>query len=312
MRGQLLKIHWGIGNEYVPIPEGAERTIITKEDWNKMGMVTYNPTLEQLDLGKKRNVIELRYKRDEQVDRNVRDSDYARWGKSRIWWSPSRSRGKAQWSDDNDLKYSGIVDIVDVDILGGEPPVGRLKKSVSVIVKARPKQKELRDQLIYLDKSCAISGEEQRAAIEAAHIVPVKADGQEVISNAFLLRADLHRLFDAGLFWFELTDCAYVKFGRSLSPYYSDLLAGKSLPKKTFERVGDALRLRAMLPDSKGPGIKLTEGRNLGDAVEKLRIDALDIGRLNPGFGAVSLPDGLARPGWFRGQARIDAAPMKG
>lgn len=94
MRGQLLKIHWDIGNEYVPIPEDGEQTVITKEDWKKRGLVTYNPTLEQLDLGKARNLIELRYRRDEQVDPNVRDSDYARWGKSRIWWSPSRSGGK--------------------------------------------------------------------------------------------------------------------------------------------------------------------------------------------------------------------------
>ena len=126
-----------------------------------------------------------------------------------------------------------------------------------MIVKARPRQQALRDQLLCLDKHCAISGEREAAAIEAAHVVPVKAGGQEVIGNALLLRADIHRLFDAGLFWFEVSmDRAYVKHVAGLSQKYWDLLTDKSLPESTFQRVGKALRLRSKLPGGNGARVE--------------------------------------------------------
>lgn len=63
----------------------------------------------------------------------------------------------------------------------------------------RPEQALLK--LIALSESprCAISGCEVVECIDLAHIVPVKNGGPELIENTLLLRADLHRLFDAGL-----------------------------------------------------------------------------------------------------------------
>jgi putative restriction endonuclease len=46
------------------------------------------------------------------------------------------------------------------------------------------------------DRRCAVTGERTLPALEAAHIVPVKNDGQHEISNGLLLRRDLHGLFD--------------------------------------------------------------------------------------------------------------------
>ena len=56
-----------------------------------------------------------------------------------------------------------------------------------------------REVLEYCGSACLISGCETLEVIEAAHIVPVSEGGYDVAGNGLPLRADLHRLFDAGL-----------------------------------------------------------------------------------------------------------------
>lgn len=48
-------------------------------------------------------------------------------------------------------------------------------------------------------RKCAITGESTLIALEAAHIVPYSQLGTHDVTNGMLLRADFHRLFDAGL-----------------------------------------------------------------------------------------------------------------
>jgi putative restriction endonuclease len=49
-------------------------------------------------------------------------------------------------------------------------------------------------------RRCAITGESTLLALEAAHIVPyAEEQGSHDVRNGLLLRADFHRLFDAGL-----------------------------------------------------------------------------------------------------------------
>ena len=45
---------------------------------------------------------------------------------------------------------------------------------------------------------CAVSTEHSLPALEAAHIKPYSHGGEHEISNGLLLRADIHKLFDAG------------------------------------------------------------------------------------------------------------------
>lgn len=47
-------------------------------------------------------------------------------------------------------------------------------------------------------RKCAISGEKTMPVLEAAHIKPYGLSGPHFISNALLLRSDLHKLFDSG------------------------------------------------------------------------------------------------------------------
>lgn len=48
-------------------------------------------------------------------------------------------------------------------------------------------------------RRCAITGESTLPVLEAAHIVPYANEGSHDIRNGLLLRADFHKLFDAGL-----------------------------------------------------------------------------------------------------------------
>ena len=58
-------------------------------------------------------------------------------------------------------------------------------------------QARFRAMLFSVDECCAVSGESCPTVLEAAHIVSVKDGGNEVLSNGILLRANLHRLYDA-------------------------------------------------------------------------------------------------------------------
>src|SRR5271165_5778914 len=248
----LLNIHWPYGEEYVPIPPERTPTITTVERWRQSGTnVTYTARLEHPDLEHHRFV--LRYVRDDNTDPEVLDPDNeVLWGRSEIAWKPRLRTGTAVWFDDDGTTFKAPI-----DVLGGEAPVTDEFRDVSVIVKVkyRPGQQALRNQLLCLDGCCVISGERQPAALEAAHVVPVKAGGREVIGNAILLRADLHRLFDAAQFWFQpAADRAVVMPSERLSQSYRDLLGGKGLTGKTLERVRQSLVLRFGLPDGHGPG----------------------------------------------------------
>jgi hypothetical protein len=63
----------------------------------------------------------------------------------------------------------------------------------------RPLQALMRKMLLATQQRCVISGCEIECCLEAAHLLPVKNGGKETPENMVLLRADLHRLYDAGL-----------------------------------------------------------------------------------------------------------------
>ena len=79
-------------------------------------------------------------------------------------------------------------------------------------------------------------------ALDAAHLIPAATGENDVPRNGITLRADLHRLFDAGLFTFG-TDGQVVNIASGLSPYYRELLKDKCLPRATLNRVGVTLAL---------------------------------------------------------------------
>ena len=105
------------------------------------------------------------------------------------------------------------------------------------------RESRFRDNVLDEDGRCVISGETTRAVLDAAHLRPVKEGGEECIENGFILRTDLHRLFDRGMFFISPEDGTIV-FDKNLSKYYKELLCHSPLPQPTRCRVREALQER--------------------------------------------------------------------
>jgi putative restriction endonuclease len=70
------------------------------------------------------------------------------------------------------------------------------------------------------ERRCAMTGERSLPALEAAHIKPYGKDGPHRVSNGLLLRADLHRLFDAG--YMTVTPDLHIKVSRQLKEEFDN------------------------------------------------------------------------------------------
>ena len=113
------------------------------------------------------------------------------------------------------------------------------------------RDEQFRHQIISLDKKCVISGETTRAALDAAHIIPAAEDGNEIRRNGIALRADIHRLYDAKMFFIDPKSGKPVIDNESIDQLsddqsfetYRNLLdASEGLPSETLKRVSEALR----------------------------------------------------------------------
>jgi hypothetical protein len=74
------------------------------------------------------------------------------------------------------------------------------QRTLSAIVQRRGQTAFRAALLMAYGGRCAISGCETEAVLEAAHIFPYRGDATNHVTNGLLLRADLHTLFDLGLF----------------------------------------------------------------------------------------------------------------
>lgn len=70
------------------------------------------------------------------------------------------------------------------------------------------------------NRKCAISGERTLPVLEAAHIKQYAESGPHFISNALLLRSDLHKLFDAG--YLTITPDLKVEVSKRIQEEYEN------------------------------------------------------------------------------------------
>lgn len=92
------------------------------------------------------------------------------------------------------LRFAVVHNLDDEDFVREREWISRI---------SRPTQAEFRSKLIDLYGRCALSGCTTLAALEAAHVKPVSGYGADRVRNGILLRADLHKLFDANLIAIE-------------------------------------------------------------------------------------------------------------
>lgn len=111
-------------------------------------------------------------------------------------------------------------------------------------VRIKRAQEKLRKHLIELDKACVISGETTLAALQAAHILDVAEKGADNPSNAVLMRADLHALFDRGVFFIADDGGIQVQQEESLSQTYRNLLCRARVNSAVIDRIRKNLARR--------------------------------------------------------------------
>ena len=112
-----------------------------------------------------------------------------------------------RWSLEEDPEFVELEKGKDWKFIPPPSPELRLnpKRSKSLVLRTdRPDQAILKLVSLSQRPRCALSDCEVVACIDLAHIVPVRNGGPELIANTLLLRADLHRLFDAGLLKFRI------------------------------------------------------------------------------------------------------------
>ncbi|MDO9583747.1 MAG: HNH endonuclease signature motif containing protein [Desulfomicrobium sp.] len=188
-------VDWEPSTEYVQFDinnmEASPVVSITREWWPMhKKFVQYNTTSHLKYLGDGSFQLEILYISSNNTHINVDD---ARWGVSKIHIIPNSEYGEATWEDSDDSDYNGTVNWT---IAGGL----RKKPVLQTYTKLQRNQDMFRKALLECDKYCVLSGESTTDALEAAHIIPSKNGGAEVIENGILLRADIHRLYDCGKF----------------------------------------------------------------------------------------------------------------
>ena len=160
------------------------------------------------------------------------------WGEATIVINPRDNTGNASWRGFKNSNWDGTVNWKKKDeALFGE----RKKERVSRI---KRQQSQLRQALLTLDTQCVICGEDLPEVLEAAHIIAVSDGGKEVIENAILLRADLHRLLDAELISIDSGGLILINSTRSLPQKYKDLLKDKKISDGIFNRIMKAIEYR--------------------------------------------------------------------
>lgn len=174
---------------------------------------------------------------------HMKDLD-CRWGTSVIHLDSELKGGKAEWQDEEEIgiprrqqQYSGIRSWERFS----QENTDLLKREREQVERWARRQARFRKRLLMIDPRCAITGEEELALLDAAHVVPAADDGSDIEANGLLLRIDLHRLFDAG--FFRISKQGKIKVSEKLqsSHYRALLMQKKNLDQDTYARIKHAL-----------------------------------------------------------------------
>jgi len=198
---------------------GEVRALNVESKWSKQGSV-YKLTLT--------------YRRENNPDLSETDFD-SLWGVATIDIDPKKHTGNANWEGYDTTYWDGDVQWNQID----EQIVGDRKRER--ISRIQRQQSQLRQALLLIDKECAISREKLSIVLDAAHIIAAAEGGREVVENAILLRADLHRLLDAGLICIDTSGT--VNIDSTLSDKYVYHFHGTKIPESILDRINNALAL---------------------------------------------------------------------
>lgn len=126
---------------------------------------------------------------------SAEDVEFWGWGVHILTIKPDQESGPSAWKHELYPEEPGPGWRMEV-ISGGDAK----RKRGTIWAIQRGQQGQFRQSLLAMDGCCALTRESCETALEAAHIIPAHQGGPENPENGMLLRADIHRLFDAGKF----------------------------------------------------------------------------------------------------------------
>ena len=239
-----LKVNWDCETEYFDIdPDCRDENQITETQawWSHLGDYVYyqvSCTVHESDDGCQ---IKVKYEKQQQTDPRIRqaiEDNELYWGVNTITVNHS--------SQEREVSCTWRID--DGTVNEGWPPATIVRRRLRITREQWKRESRFRENVLAADKRCVISREVTREVLDAAHLQPVKEGGEERVENGFILRTDIHRLYDRGMFLIDPTDGKLVVADRNLSKSYKQLLCHSRLPPATLQRVREALEERWKKP----------------------------------------------------------------
>lgn len=194
----LIQIQWWWTTETILIEEpkspasGAEFT--TSEVWPEPPFqVDYVTNVTHHEIVGSVHELKLDYRPENNLSiRELTDC----FGCATIKYDTSgRTKNKAKWENDPpNADYDGEAKSVKIIPAGGPEFLG-----FTTSLRRKRKQGLFKSRLLRIEHCCALTGETEQSVLEAAHIVEVQDNGGYGAHNGFLLRSDVHRLFDKRL-----------------------------------------------------------------------------------------------------------------
>lgn len=199
-QGILITTTWERSIEHIALVLSAVQAGDTLEtvESNKNGTdeVTYVVTCEKLHVAENGDhVLTLRYDRD--LGKNAllaQEDPTLQWGHTTLTVGANQTWARAEFVTD---EPDGSAFVGECKVLSSSLFQGLSIGVANLLL--RPGQPKLRKSLLSKHKKCAISNESFDVALEVAHIIGHADAGAATEFNAILLRADLHKLYDAGV-----------------------------------------------------------------------------------------------------------------
>lgn len=229
-------IYWSESQEIVEFDcnqfESIESVQSSKELWDSGDSYEYHISPRIIGTTDEGIEVEIHYKKS--INSHIPPTEIS-WGVSKLKLNHNSYSGKASWTDDDEPSQNGTCHWVRLD-----SPLKSTKRRKITTTKLQRDQSKFRKLLLKYDNKCVISGEELGLVLEAAHIIPVSEGGPDIPSNGFMLRSDIHKLYDANIF--KITPDGEIIVDASIcSSDYVQLLHNKQLSYTTLSRVKNAL-----------------------------------------------------------------------
>lgn len=238
----FIRIHWIYSVERIRLDlahlEAHPKGKLTTQEvlQGEERVFVYRPRMTYHVDAKGTHVIELVYREEDHPELAGLE---VFWGRSTIRIPASCTRASAHWVG------SPTVGGLDGASSKVEFRLEKPSEKKAEVVAVRKAQARFKQELMKLGPACALTGLTLRALLDAAHIQSVEHGGPDEPDNGILLRADLHRLYDAGYFKIKPDGTLILK--RSIPDGYRAQLAGARLQADVIERIRPYLSKRKVV-----------------------------------------------------------------